>query len=60
MAALGIFTARVIVPSYQPIWFGHGERRLGGRRAYEFGFRQGLRPAAAEPGSLNSMPHPIA
>lgn len=60
MASLGLFTARAIVPGFQPIWFGRGERRLGGRRMFEFAFRQGLRPAVAEPRDLNPMPHPIA
>ena len=60
MAALGVFTARVIVPDFQPIGFGRGERRLGGHRLYEFAYRQGLRPAVTTPGDLNPMPHPIA
>lgn len=60
MASLGLFTARVVVPGFQPIWFGRGERRLGGRRMFEFAFRQGLSPAVTEPGALNPMPHPIA
>ena len=60
MASLGVFTSRVVVPGFQPIWFGRGERRLGGRRMFEFAFRQGLRKAVTEPGDLNPMPHPIA
>jgi ribosomal protein S12 methylthiotransferase accessory factor len=60
MAALGVFTARVIVPDFQPICFGRGERRLGGRRLFEFAFNQGLRPAVTTAADLNPMPHPIA
>jgi ribosomal protein S12 methylthiotransferase accessory factor len=60
MAAVGIFTARAIVPDFQPISFGKGERRLGGRRLYEFATQQGLRSAEATPAELNPMPHPIA
>src|SRR5688572_114549 len=26
---LGVFTARALLPDFQPIWFGSGERRLG-------------------------------
>ncbi len=60
MATLGVFTARAIVTDFQPIGFGRGERRLGGRRLYEFAHRQGLRPAVTTPADLNPMPHPIA
>jgi ribosomal protein S12 methylthiotransferase accessory factor len=60
MAAVGIFTARAIVPDFQPISFGKGERRLGGRRLYEFATQQGFRSAEATPAELNPMPHPIA
>jgi ribosomal protein S12 methylthiotransferase accessory factor len=60
MQALGIFTARVIVPGFQPIWFGEAERRLGGRRMFEFAFRNGLRETVTEANALNPMPHPLA
>jgi ribosomal protein S12 methylthiotransferase accessory factor len=32
---LGLHTARAILPGFQPIWFGRGERRLGGSRLFE-------------------------
>ena len=57
---LGVFTARAIVPGFQPIWFGHAERRLGGRRSFELPFQLGLRDAPADLDSLNPLPHPIA
>jgi ribosomal protein S12 methylthiotransferase accessory factor len=60
MASLGVYTARVVVPGFQPIWFGRGERRLGGRRLFEFPFDRGLRPTTTERSDLNPMPHPIA
>jgi ribosomal protein S12 methylthiotransferase accessory factor len=60
MKKLGICTVRAIVPSYQPIWFGRGERRLGGRRLFEFPIIQGLLDAVPDPAVLNPMPHPIA
>ena len=57
---LGVFTARAILPGFQPIWFGDGERRLGGRRLYDLPWRLGLRDAPAEAESLNPLPHPLA
>lgn len=57
---LGLFTVRALLPGFQPIWFGRGERRLGGRRLFELPFRLGLRDAPADLESLNPLPHPIA
>ncbi len=57
---LGVFTARAILPGFQPIWFGHHERRLGGRRIFELPFQLGLRDTPADLESLNPLPHPIA
>jgi ribosomal protein S12 methylthiotransferase accessory factor len=57
---LRVFTARAIVPGFQPIWFGRGERRLGGRRLYELPHRLGLRDAPMDVASLNPLPHPVA
>ena len=57
---LGLHTARAILPGFQPISFGVGERRLGGRRLYELPWRLGLRDAPSDVDSLNPLPHPIA
>ena len=57
---LGFFTARAILPGFQPIWFGHGEQRLGGRRLYEFPRLVGLATGPAARESLNPLPHPLA
>jgi ribosomal protein S12 methylthiotransferase accessory factor len=57
---LGLFSARAVLPEYQPIWFGRRERRLGGRRLFELPHRLGLRPAPLELDTLNPLPHPIA
>jgi ribosomal protein S12 methylthiotransferase accessory factor len=56
----GLFTVRALLPGFQPIWFGRGQRRLGGRRLFELPFRLGLRDAPSDPDSLNPLPHPIA
>lgn len=57
---LGLFTARAILPGFQPIWFGRQERRLGGRRLYELPHSLGFSAEATNPESLNPMPHPLA
>ena len=58
LAPLHLFTARAVLPGFQPIWFGHHEARLGGPRALDWPARTGVRPRAA--GGLNPLPHPIA
>lgn len=55
LAALGIYTARAIVPGYQPIDFGWGGTRLGGTRMFELPQRLGMASAG-----LNLFPHPFA
>lgn len=60
MARLGLHTARVIVPGFQPMHFGRSERRLGGTRLYELPRKLGLAPAPTTPESLNDLPHPLA
>ncbi|KAB7741885.1 TOMM precursor leader peptide-binding protein [Nostocoides sp. F2B08] len=60
MAGLGLHTARVIVPEFQPISFGRGERRLGGSRLFDLPVHLGLRTRPATIAELNPLPHPIA
>jgi len=59
MAALGLHTARVLIPGFQPLHFGAGEPRLGGRRLYDLPHRLGLTPAPTTPEGLNPDPHPL-
>jgi ribosomal protein S12 methylthiotransferase accessory factor len=60
MQDLGLYTARVIVPDAQPIYFGRQERRLGGRRLFSLPKELGLTGAASAPEGLNPDPHPLA
>ncbi len=60
MGALGLFTARAILPDFQPIDFGHRERRLGGERLYALPARLGFREARTHLGNLNPDPHPLS
>ena len=60
MAELGLYTARAILPGFQPIDFGWKERRLGGTRLYSLPFELGLRERVAGWDDLNHDPHPLA
>jgi ribosomal protein S12 methylthiotransferase accessory factor len=60
IGALGLHTARVIVPDFQPIDFGWKERRLGGERLYEYPRRLGLAAQQRAYQNLNPHPHPLA
>jgi ribosomal protein S12 methylthiotransferase accessory factor len=60
MAALGIFTVRVLLADFQPIHFGANEARLGGTRLYELPHRLGLRDHPLLVDDLCLLPHPLA
>ena len=60
MAELGLYTARVILPGFQPIDFGWNERRLGGHRIYSQPFKLGLCSEHSNWDNLNHDPHPLA
>jgi ribosomal protein S12 methylthiotransferase accessory factor len=60
MAALGLHTARAIIPDFQPIDFGWKERRLGGERLYEFPHQVGLASRRIARTELNDLTHPLA
>lgn len=50
-----LYTARAIIPGFQPIWFGRSERRLANQRISSLPKKLGLAPT-----QINYMPHPIA
>jgi len=60
MEEMGLYTARVIVPDFQPIDFGWKERRLGGERLYDFPRLIGLSTRRVTQQELNPDPHPLA
>jgi len=60
MKRLGLYTARAIIPDFQPVDFGVHQLRLGGERIYRLPFELGLRPHKATPETLNANPHPIS
>ena len=60
MEEMGLYTARVIVPDFQPVDFGWKERRLGGERLYEFPQWMGFSTRRITQAELNPDPHPLA
>ena len=50
---------RVIATELQPIHFGYGLERMGGRRIFEVPRKLGLARADATEGSFNRCPHPL-
>jgi len=55
-----LFSARAMIPQFQPIDFGWSERRLGGSRVYTLPVRLGLLAKPNTLDTLNPDPHPIA
>jgi ribosomal protein S12 methylthiotransferase accessory factor len=55
-----IRVARALIPHLQPIHFGHGLERLGGRRLYELPKKLGFREHPSSEATLNPCPHPLA
>jgi ribosomal protein S12 methylthiotransferase accessory factor len=51
---------RVLATGLQPIHFGWGQERLGGRRLFELPFRLGFAPGPRGEADLNPCPHPLA
>ncbi|MEO8129960.1 MAG: YcaO-like family protein [Bryobacteraceae bacterium] len=56
----GIHAVRTLVDQLQPMHFGYGEERLGGRRLFELPRILGYRKETATPADLNPCPHPLA
>jgi ribosomal protein S12 methylthiotransferase accessory factor len=55
-----IRVVRTIVPGLQPMHFGFGQQRLGGRRLFEIPHRLGYAAAPRREADLNPCPHPLA
>lgn len=56
----GIRVAHAFAMGLQPIHFGWGEERLGGRRLFELPQKLGFVRAAIAESDLNPCPHPLA
>jgi ribosomal protein S12 methylthiotransferase accessory factor len=51
---------RVLAMGLQPIHFGYGEERLGGRRLFELPMRLGHTRSVVDETELNPCPHPLS
>lgn len=56
----GLRVVRALPAGLQPIHFGWGEERLGGRRLFELPQRLGLARTILNESDLNPYPHPLA
>lgn len=60
LAGFGIHVVRTLASGLQPIHFGDGLARLGGRRVFEAPTRMAQGRAALSEDELNPRPHPLA
>ncbi len=60
VACYGLRVVRVLATGLQPMHFGYGEERLGGRRLFEVAWRMRISPAPRTEEDLNPCPHPLA
>jgi ribosomal protein S12 methylthiotransferase accessory factor len=56
----GLRVVRAIATGLQPMHFGYGEERLGGRRLFELPQKLGLAKEHLSEQDLNPYPHPLA
>ena len=56
----GVHVVRVIVPELQPVHFGHGQERLGGKRLFTLPQQLGFAESVRSVSDLNPCPHPLA
>jgi ribosomal protein S12 methylthiotransferase accessory factor len=55
-----IRVVRTIAPGLQPMHFGQGQERLGGRRLFELPCRLGYASTSRSEADINPCPHPLA
>jgi ribosomal protein S12 methylthiotransferase accessory factor len=60
VAPYGIHVVRTIATGLQPVHFGHGTERLGGRRLFEVPQKLGFADRPRTVDDLNPCPHPLA
>ena len=56
----GIRVVRTLATGLQPMHFGHGEERLGGRRLFDLPRALGFAITSRDESDLNPCPHPLA
>jgi ribosomal protein S12 methylthiotransferase accessory factor len=60
VASAGFHVVRAIATGFQPIHFGWGEARLGGRRLFNAPMAWGMANQPSVQDALNNCPHPLA
>lgn len=60
IAGHGFHVVRAVATGLQPVHFGHGQERLGGRRLFELPQRLGFAERVLTEADLNPCPHPLA
>jgi ribosomal protein S12 methylthiotransferase accessory factor len=60
IAPYGLHVVRAFASGLQPIHFGNGQERLGGRRLFELPRQLGLAETVGTEADLNPCPHPLA
>jgi ribosomal protein S12 methylthiotransferase accessory factor len=60
VASTGLRVVRCFATGLQPIHFGFGDGRLGGRRLFEAPVAWGMAPRMLTEDELNACPHPLA
>jgi ribosomal protein S12 methylthiotransferase accessory factor len=60
VGACGFHVVRVIATGLQPVHFGYGQERLGGRRLFDLPVQLGFATASRTAADLNRCPHPLA
>lgn len=60
IAGHGFHVVRTLITGLQPIHFGFGEERLGGKRLFEVAQRLGFADRRRSAADLNPCPHPLA
>lgn len=60
VAPSGIRVVRTLATGLQPIHFGYGQERLGGRRLFELPHKLGFAAGPRTEADLNPCPHPLA
>jgi ribosomal protein S12 methylthiotransferase accessory factor len=59
VAPYGVHVVRAIATGMQPIHFGTGEERLGGRRLFDTALKLGYAAGFRTEADLNPCPHPL-
>ncbi|MEO6220259.1 MAG: YcaO-like family protein, partial [Ginsengibacter sp.] len=60
LEGMHLYTARVIIPGFQPVHFGAKNIRLGGTRLFQLPYKLKLKDRPLTLEDINYIPHPLA